>query len=281
MDYYKNYAVKYGRPVADAVADRYGDADSLVRSGNPIIDHMLMHRSIRRFTSDPVAEGDVRTAIAAAQSAATSSNLQSWSVIKVSDPSHKQEVNRLCGNQGQIDDAPLMLVWLADQSRNYAIGEAYDTQLEAFDYLESTMLGMVDTCIAAQNAALAFEALGYGTCFIGAVRNNAEALAALLQLPARCVPVIGLAVGRPHPRHDSDIKPRLSQDIVVHDEVYRVAEGQEIMAYDRVMTEFQGKQGMAPNGWSGAVAVRLGTRSALHGRDRYMEFLRVAYMGTR
>ncbi len=281
MDAYINYAVKHGRPVADAVADRYGETDEQVRTGNVVVDHMLMHRTIRRFTSEPVAEADIVTAIAAAQSAATSSNLQSWSVIKISDPAHKREVNRLCGNQGQIEEASLMLVWLADQSRNYAIGQAYDTPLEAFDYFESMMLGTVDTCIAAQNAALAFEALGYGTCFIGAVRNNAAVLASLLQLPKRCAPVTGLVVGRPHPAHDTDIKPRLPQDVVVHEEVYRIAGRQEISAYDDVMNQFQGKQGMAPVGWSSAVAARLGTKGILHGRDRYMEFLRGAEMGVR
>ncbi len=281
MSAYKNYAVQYGRPVDDAIEDRYGETDGLVRQDNAVIDHMLMHRTIRRYTSDPVAEGDFRTAIAAAQSAATSSNLQSWSVVRISDPAHKREVNQLCGNQRQIEDAPLMLVWLADQSRNYAIGEAYDTPREAFDYFETMMLGTIDACIAAQNAALAFEALGYGTCFIGAVRNNAEALSTLLQLPERCVPVTGLVVGRPHPAHDTDIKPRLSQGIVVHHEVYRVAAGEEISAYDRIMSRFQEKQGMAAHGWSSAVAARLGTRSALHGRDRYMDYLRAAAMGYR
>lgn len=281
MSAYTNYAVKYGRPVSDAVEDRYGEADGLVKRGNAVIDHMLMHRTIRRFTADPVTESDLTTAIAAAQSAATSSNLQSWSVVRISDPAHKRKVNQLCGNQRQIDDAPLMLVWLADQSRNYAIGQAYDTPLEAFDYFESMMLGTVDTCIAAQNAALAFEALGYGTCFIGAVRNNAEALSTLLNLPERCVPVTGLVVGRPHPEHDTDIKPRLGQEIVVHDETYRAASGEEISAYDRILSRFQDKQGMAQHGWSSAVAARLGTRSALHGRDRYMDFMRAARMGDR
>jgi hypothetical protein len=153
--------------------------------------------------------------------------------------------------------------------------------LEAFDYFESMMLGTVDTCIAAQNAALAFEALGYGTCFIGAVRNNAAILASLLNLPERCAPVTALVVGRPHPRHDTDIKPRLSQDVVVHEETYRMAGRREISAYDHVMSQFQDKQGMAPVGWTSAVAARLGTKGVLHGRDRYMEFLRIAQMGAR
>lgn len=66
-----------------------------------------MHSSIREFTGDPVSEVDVEQAIAAAQSAATSSHLQSWSVIKITDKFRKREVNRLCGHQGQIEIAPL------------------------------------------------------------------------------------------------------------------------------------------------------------------------------
>nr|WP_246436180.1 nitroreductase family protein [Rhizobium cellulosilyticum] len=240
-----------------------------------------MHRSIREFTADPVSEKDVRTAIAAAQSAATSSHLQSWSVIRVSDPENKHEVNKLCGRQGQIMAAPLMLIWLADQNRNYEIGEAEGRPREAFDYFESTMLGVVDCCMAAQNAALAFEALGYGTCFIGAVRNNAALLADRLGLPKRCIPVVGLVVGRPDPRHETDIKPRLSQDIVLHEETYRAVEGDEIDQYNRVMNRFQQKQWLSTVNWSSKVAVRLSTRTSLDGRDRYMDFIKSTGSGVR
>lgn len=280
MDTMNEYAVEYCRPVEDPVSDRYGAGHGLSVVENPIIDHMLMHRSIRRFTSDPVAEGDVRTAIAAAQSAATSSHLQSWSVVKISDPAHKREVNALCGNQGQIEAAPLMLVWLSDQSRNYAIGGEEGVPREGFEYFEASLLGIVDCCIAAQNAALAFEALGYGTCYIGAVRNNASKLTSLLNLPDRCFPVTGLVVGRPDPSHDTDIKPRLRQEVVVHEETYRRAQFDEIVAYNRVMNEFQGKQRLGLVDWSNKAAVRLSAKSSLHGRDRYMEYMQSVKAGT-
>ncbi|MNV37653.1 NADPH-flavin oxidoreductase [compost metagenome] len=172
-----------------------------------------------------------------------------------------------------------MLVWLADQSRNFAIGEAESSPRDGFDYFESILLGIVDTCIAAQNAALAFESLGYGTCYIGAVRNNAEQLGQLLQLPDRCVPVTGLVVGRPDPAHDTDIKPRLNQQVVVHDEYYAPNVISNIEEYNRVMNSFQEKQQMRPVDWSAKVAARLSSKAALHGRDRYFEYLRSAKAG--
>jgi nitroreductase len=276
---YQDYAVRYVQPVDDILVDRYGTDHGLTYTESSIINHIMMHRTIRDFTHEEVLESDITAAIAAAQSAATSSHLQSWSVIRISDRQHKSAVNRLCGNQGQIDTAPLMLVWLADQSRNYAISKGKGSSHDAFDYFETSMLGIIDASMAAQNAALAFEALGYGTCFIGAVRNNAERLASLLKLPDRCIPVAGLVIGRPAPRSGTDIKPRLPQRVVVHEETYRAAHRDEISAYDQVMKRFQSKQWMASVNWSSKVAVRLSTKASLDGRDSYMTFMRSANAG--
>lgn len=276
-----NYAVQYVNRVSDLVAERYGEDPGFELSRDPVIDHILMHRSFREFTQESVSENDFRTAITAAQSAATSSHLQSWSVIKVVDPRHKSAINELCGYQGQIAAAPLMLIWVADQNRNYMIGGLEGTSRDAFEYFETTMLGIVDVCLAAQNAALAFEALGYGTCFIGAVRNNAAALGSLLSLPDRCAVVVGLVVGRPHSMHATDIKPRLSQEVVVHDEVYKATSARVIKRYDDVMSDFHKRQWMGAVSWSSKVAARLSVKGALTGRDRYMDYLRSTGSGVR
>lgn len=277
----EHYALKYVNPVSDLAAARYGEDPGFHLRQNAIIDHILMHRSFRDFTNEPVSDLDLRTAIAAAQSAATSSHLQSWSVIKVTDRRHKSAINLLCANQAQIENAPLMLIWVADQQRNYAIGEREGTPNQAYDYFEATMLGIVDVCMAAQNAALAFEAMGYGTCFIGAVRNNAAALGSLLNLPNRCAVVVGMVIGRPHSKYFTDIKPRLSQDIVLHDEVYHTSPVRAIKRYDDIMTEFQRRQRMASVRWSSKVAARLSVEAALTGRERYMEYLISTNSGTR
>jgi hypothetical protein len=65
----------------------------------------------------------------------------------------------------------------------------------------------------------------------------------------------------------------------VHEETYRVAQRDEISAYDQVMKRFQSKQWMASVNWSSKVAVRLSTKASLDGRDSYMTFMRSANAG--
>ena len=76
-----------GLSKTDALSLRYG-VDAIPAAG-PCNDHiaqLLSHRSVRGYRTDPLPEGTLQTLVAAAQSAATSSNLQTWSVICVTDP---------------------------------------------------------------------------------------------------------------------------------------------------------------------------------------------------
>ena len=61
---------------AGALARRYGAALPSAGPWNETIASLLDHRSVRDFLSDPVPPGTLETLIAAAQSAATSSNMQ-------------------------------------------------------------------------------------------------------------------------------------------------------------------------------------------------------------
>ncbi len=76
-----------------------------------------------------------------------------------------------------------MLVWLADLSRLGALGRDRDKPTDGLDYLEMLMVGVVDAALAAQNATVALESLGLGSVYIGALRNDPEAVAELLGLP--------------------------------------------------------------------------------------------------
>lgn len=51
--------------------------------------------------------------------------------------------------------------------------------------------------IAAQNAVVAAEALGLGSCYIGDIVENAEAVAALLDLPPYTMPLSMLIISTP------------------------------------------------------------------------------------
>ena len=252
-----------------ATTERYGvgaEAPAIVTDEHGVIPVLLGHRSVRTFAPTPIGDDVVQTLVAAAQSASTSSNLQTWSIITVTDPAHKDRVATLAGDQDFIRDAPVFLVFVADWARGRAIAAAAGTGSEGIDYLDSTLVAVIDAAIAAQNAVVAAEALGLGAVYVGAVRNNPAELSALLELPAGSFPAVGVAIG--HPRDDipTGVKPRLPQSVVRHSETYRPAAADEIDAYDDTLRAHNDRQGRT-RGWTDAVIERVRSADALHGRE--------------
>lgn len=265
------------------LALRYGQADiQTPASWSPMIDQLLDHRSVRAFTDAPLPEGTLEAMIAAAQSAASSSNLQVWSVVAVQDPDRKARLAKLAGNQAHILQAPLFLVWLADLSRVSRIAEREGVDLQAVPYLESLLLGTIDAALAAQNAVVALESLGLGSVYIGAIRNDIDSVAKVLELPAQVYPVFGLCVGYPAPDRPAKVKPRLPQAAVLHNETYSMeAEAVAIEQYDERLGAFYRQEGMKASGWSEQVISRLQSVSNLHGREALVAELKRLGFGLR
>ncbi|WP_242424268.1 nitroreductase family protein, partial [Frankia sp. EI5c] len=216
--------------------------------------------------------GELAAIVAAAQSASTSSNLQVWSVIAVRDRERKGRLAALAGNQAFIAQAPLFLVWIADLGRVQRLAERAGAHLGAVDYLETTLVGFVDTALAAQNAAVAAESLGLGTVFVGAVRNRPEEVAAELGLPPHTVAAFGLAVGAPDPTEQADVKPRLPQQAVLHRERYDVTADAHIPTYDARLAAYNARFGLDGN-WSDRALARLAGPESMAGRHRLREIL--------
>lgn len=227
--------------VATALAARYGRAaEALNPRWNETIAALVDHRSVRAFSADPIPEGTVEALVAAAQSASSSSNLQTWSVVAVENPATKSRLARLARSQKAIEEAPLFLVWLADLARLETIGRRKGVPTEALGYLETLFVGIIDAALAAQNAVIALESLGLGSVYIGAIRDQPLEVAEVLGLPANVVAVVGLCVGRPDPARPADIKPRLPQKVVLHREHYDVALPQDAVdGYDETLAAFQ------------------------------------------
>lgn len=257
------------------MAARYGEPDaSALTTWNDTIDQLLDHRSVRAFSTEPLPDGLVETLVAAAQSAATSSNLQVWSVVAVRDTDRKARLSALAGNQAYIRQAPLFLVWLADLSRVSRVAEQQHAELHALPYLESLLLGTIDASLAAQNAVVALESLGLGSVYIGAIRNDIEGVAKELELPPHVYPVFGLCVGYPSSELPAKVKPRLPQAAVLHHETYTAEpEPAAVAAYDQRLGAFYQREGMRANGWSEQVVNRLRDTSNLHGREHLVEQL--------
>ncbi|MGV2788316.1 NADPH-dependent oxidoreductase, partial [Clostridium perfringens] len=81
---------------------------------NDTLSLLMNHRSIRKYSEQPVCEEQLRAVVAAGQMASTSSNVQAYSVIAVTDPETKQRLAALAGNQAYIVECPVFLVWCAD-----------------------------------------------------------------------------------------------------------------------------------------------------------------------
>lgn len=248
--------------------ERYREPREAPVFWNETLDGLLSHRSIRAYLPDPVPAGTVELLVAAAQSAASSSNLQPWSVIAVEDPARKARLAALAGNQKQILDAPLFLLWIVDHHRLTSIGEAVGTPANALHFLESFLLGAVDTSLAAQNAVLALESIGLGSCYIGGIRDRPAEVAAELGLPPQSFALFGLTVGYPDPEAPAAVKPRLPQEAVLFRERYGAAASPPAIAgYDRRLRSFQREQQMPERDWSDQATQRVRGADSIAGRD--------------
>lgn len=255
---------------------RYGsNAMPAPRSWSPIIDSLLGHSSVRSYLPDPVSDDQLTAIIAAAQSAASSSNLQAWSVVAVRDPAKRAALAECAGGQAHVRDAPLQLVWLADLARLEKLAADNERPSAALDYLEMFLVGVIDAALAAQNAVSAAESLGLGTVYIGGMRNKPEEVAELLNLPPRVVAVFGMCVGTPDPAKPASIKPRPPQSVVVHHDSYSLAaQDAGIDAYNVAMARFYEEQQMNVHGtWAVHSAKRIAGPETLSGRDHLVEAL--------
>jgi nitroreductase len=255
------------------VIARYADAEAALGVHNDTLAVQLAHRSVRKFLPHPVSDEHLAALVAAAQSASTSSNLQPWSVIAVRDPQRKARLAALANNQQFINEAPLFLIWVADLGRARRLAQRAGTPLDGADYLETTIIGFVDTALAAQNAVVAAESFGLGTVFVGALRNHPEEVAAELGLAPHTVATFGLAVGTPDPAENAGIKPRLPQGAVLHLEQYDAgAADAHVPGYDQRLADYNSRYGL-PGNWSERVLARLAGPHSLSGRHRLREQL--------
>ncbi|MBP1849406.1 NADPH-dependent oxidoreductase [Rhizobium halophytocola] len=266
----------HSQTISDLLRRRYGEEQPIEAARcNEAVEAMLSHRSVRAYLPDRVPDDLLHLAIASAQSAPTSSSLQAWSVVAVEDAERRARLEELASPNPQIVSAPLFLVWIADLSRLRTISKAHGHTGDGLDYLETFLVGTIDAALAAQNALVAFESLGLGTCYIGGIRNHPAEVGKVLGLPPETFAVFGMTVGYPDPAMATKAKPRLAQSFVLHRERYQVADNaDDFGGYDDTMRAFQSNQGMAVRGWTKAVAGRIGDTAALKGRHLLSDIVR-------
>lgn len=234
---------------------------------NGVLDLLSSHRSIRKFTKQPIEETLLRDILLAGQSAATSSFLQGATIIRVRDAEKRQKLAAFAGNQPYVESAAEFLVFCADLKRPGNSCVQYEKPFEG-DYVEHFIIATVDAALMAQNTVIAAESQGLGICYIGGIRNNPRSVSDLLGLPKGVYPVFGLCLG--YPDQDPEVKPRLPLEVIVKDDVYNEEGDQEaIAAYDEQVREYYVKRTGGGHGicWSEQVSSLLSEKARPHMRD--------------
>jgi len=217
---------------------------------NKVIELLKSHRSIRKFTSEPIDQEMVEELIRAGQCAATSSFIQACTVIQVTDPALRETLCEAAAHQLYVKDSPVFLVFCADLQRHQMACDMHNSKMRS-GFTEQFLTASLDCALFAQNVLIAAESLGLGGCYIGAIRNKIAEVDELLELPDKVYPVFGMCLG--YPDQDPEIKPRLPLDVVLKQQRYSAEnDRQRISTYDeQVRAYYRSRTGGAKdNSWS-------------------------------
>jgi FMN reductase [NAD(P)H] len=206
-----------------------GDAAELPEL--PWLKRVLLRRTHRRYAARPVEPELLRLLLAAAFSASSKSDFQQASAILVEDRGRRDRLAALVPDMPWIGTAPVFLVFCGDARRLERLAEMRGHPVDN-SRLEGFFNAAVDAALVLQTMILAAETAGLGTCPISVLRNHAEAVAQILELPEKVFPVAGLCLG--YPAVEGHISLRLPLDVTVHTDRYDETRlGERIDDYDR------------------------------------------------
>jgi nitroreductase len=176
------------------------------------------HRSIRKYTSEPVPDKVLDQILEAASRASTTGNMQVYSIIVTQSKELKDKLWEAHFRQDMVKQAPVHLTFCADFNRFNTWCRLRKAE-PGYDNFLSFFTAAIDALLASQNAALEAENQGLGICYLGTATYNADMLVDILKLPAGVVPVAALALG--YPETIPPLTPRLPMEAIVHRETYR------------------------------------------------------------
>ena len=186
---------------------------------NPILQSLYARKSVRVFEEKAIPAGMKQAILEAAAQAPSAGCQQLYTILDITDPALKAALADSCDHQPFIAKAPLVLVFCADCRKWYdAYKEAGCTPRTPG--VGDLMLAVTDTAIAAQNAVVAAESFGIGSCYIGDIMENCDTQRSLLHLPDYVFPAVMLVFGWPTQQQKDRPKPQrcameLPQDITV------------------------------------------------------------------
>lgn len=162
-----------------------------------LLEVICNRRSIRKYETAPLAAAEERALREAIIWAPSAGNLQARVFYFVRDAKTKRALVAAAWGQEFLAEAPLVLVGCAALER---IAPRYGRR-------GTTLYALQDVAASVQNLLLVAQALGLGTCWVGAF-DEAQ-VSRTLNLPSGHRPVALVPVGKPAESHAPP--PRLPQ----------------------------------------------------------------------
>ena len=195
---------------------------------NQIIQSLFSRKSVRAFTEQEIPEEIVQVILQASTQAPTAGNQQLYTILRITDPDKKHRLSISCDHQPFIEKAKLVLVYCADCLKWYnAYKEAGCDPRKPRE--GDLMIAVCDALIAAQNAVVAAEAFGIGSCYIGDIMENIEEQRDILNLPPYVFPAAMLVFGYPTEQQVRRPKPeRVDMKYIVLENGYRTLSAEDL-----------------------------------------------------
>lgn len=170
---------------------------------NPVIQTMLDHKSIRKYTDEMPSDEVVKTIVRAGQQAPFAS--QYYSILL--SRNRKRNPWR----------APLLFTICVDSHKFELIMAERNWKLVTND-LTLLFFGIQDAALMAENMVVAARSLGLGSCFLGSAPFRADKIADEYNLPKRVFPLVQLAMG--YPAEEPPARPRYPLDFTLFEDKY-------------------------------------------------------------
>ncbi len=197
---------------------------------NQVIDVLLKRKSIRAYEPKEISADVKASLLQATLRAPTAGNLMLYTILDITDQSLKDRLAKTCDDQPFIAKAPLLLLFLADYQRwyDYFLASGVPTICAEKNEPMRTpaegdlFLACCDALIAAQNAVIAAEALGLGSCYIGDIMEHYEIHKEMFNLPQYVFPISLLCIGYPtEQQNNREQSTRFDKKFIVFENQYR------------------------------------------------------------
>lgn len=221
----------------DLIQERFGDHFKIPEEIVPSEElyHLLSHCSHRAYSDKPIQDSILKFLYYCALSAPSKSDLQQTDIIHIQNPEKRRKIEQLIPSMSWIEQAPVFLIFCGNNRRIRQICKHQNKQF-ANDHVDSFMNAAVDAGIVMMNFIRAAEAIDLVCCPISVIRNHAEKINEITNLPEFVFPFAGLAVG--YSQAKAHISPKLPTQITTHKDTFQEAELIEALEqYDKYRQE--------------------------------------------